>query len=524
MTVAGCLQKAAGYRYAAVEYFGECYYGNVLAVASAQTANTNCNSRCDGKKTEICGGADAIALYESSSYTPPPALTSVGCFTDSSESRALQFYYVDWNHMTIEKCKELSAGYRYAALEYYGECFWGNSINPDTNSQPSNGCNTPCTGNNAQMCGGSGQMSLYENSNYQPPQPPTLNQGNDMFTLSGCFSGTGQILANVWDSDSMTVDKCLEKAESYLYAAVRGGTSCLYGDELTGATQGAIGECMVACSGKSNEICGGQGKSVIYASPEFTLFSLEEMLALLDGLTLCQEEVAQKWAAFDAQVALAEQEANEPGLKKRWPLRAARAAILRAIWENTRQCRQGGQDSDRAVGKKRQRRCSTFRSTSTIERWALNEIRNWIQDVLDRNHDPPNNPEDPEEPEEPEDPDTPITPCACGADGCPLPPDTPFKLEKRGKLVKRNAYQLGWCPALSYNTNTYPSSGDLIAYLQGQFITLNFLDLNYFTVAGTHFCIWQLQGSVARRYTSPASGVHADYATVNNPNTETRYH
>ncbi|KAK6523447.1 hypothetical protein TWF281_001429 [Arthrobotrys megalospora] len=201
MTVSACVQKAAGYKYAAVEYYGQCFYGNTLA-SSSTPQSSGCNTPCAGNTAELCGGGDRIGLYQNSAYQPPPKPTAVpkvgdfaykGCFADSSSNRAVtDKSLVDWSGMTVEKCIAAAAGYKYAAVEYYGECYYGNKL---VSTGASTACDTPCTGNNRQLCGGGDAIGLYENQAYQPPVIPTVAEVAAALTaVSTCESKVKSVL------------------------------------------------------------------------------------------------------------------------------------------------------------------------------------------------------------------------------------------------------------------------------------------------------------------------------------------
>jgi len=82
-----------------------------------------------------------------------------GCYTDDS-NRALPVTLMSSN-ATVESCTQaaFNAGYRYAGLQYYGWCFAGNTLGyaQDASSQ----CNTPCTANGNEMCGGAWHNSIW---------------------------------------------------------------------------------------------------------------------------------------------------------------------------------------------------------------------------------------------------------------------------------------------------------------------------------------------------------------------------
>ncbi|KAK6500404.1 hypothetical protein TWF481_010748 [Arthrobotrys musiformis] len=204
MTVSACVQKAAGYKYAAVEYYGQCFYGNTLASSSTPQSG-GCDTPCAGNTGEICGGGDRIGLYQNSAYQPPPKASAVpkvgdfvykGCFVDSSSNRAVpDKSLVDWSGMTVEKCIAAAAGYKYAAVEYYGECYYGNKL---VSTGTSSACDTPCTGNNLQLCGGGNAIGLYENEAYRPPVIPTAAEVAAALTAVSTCESKVQAVLDEW--------------------------------------------------------------------------------------------------------------------------------------------------------------------------------------------------------------------------------------------------------------------------------------------------------------------------------------
>lgn len=63
---------------------------------------------------------------------------------------------------TVESCVAAAqaSGLRYAGLQYYGWCFGGDVLGYVQAAESE--CNTPCTTNSAQICGGSYRNSVYE--------------------------------------------------------------------------------------------------------------------------------------------------------------------------------------------------------------------------------------------------------------------------------------------------------------------------------------------------------------------------
>ena len=69
---------------------------------------------------------------------------------------------VDRENMTIENCIQFckNDGYAFAGVESEDECFCGNNP-PSQNSIPDSECNSKCSGDQTQICGGHWKISIY---------------------------------------------------------------------------------------------------------------------------------------------------------------------------------------------------------------------------------------------------------------------------------------------------------------------------------------------------------------------------
>jgi hypothetical protein len=96
-------------------------------------------------------------------------------------------------------------------------------------------CQTACTGNNLEMCGGaSGAMNVYLSNNYAAPVP-TVSPNYASWASQGCYSddANSRALDNQYtDSNGMDVMACAEKASGYKYFGVEYGVECHYGNKL----------------------------------------------------------------------------------------------------------------------------------------------------------------------------------------------------------------------------------------------------------------------------------------------------
>lgn len=241
-----------GYRLSGVEYGTECYCGDTIA-NSANTGNLiggfdRCTWLCGGTiarqngTQEVCGGYAAISIYNNTglaaggtSSQPFPS-DYLGCATDRSSTRTLQGAASSGSGMTVEACAAFAqkgnsgAGYKYFGVEYGSECYVGNTLMPsgkiltETTDPPSSSCDMKCAGNDSQMCGGPGLLSLYNNSNYTANSAvsPTIGSYRALNCLTDFQSRQGlrSLAAASLLSDDMTEDSCVAycQMKGYRYA------------------------------------------------------------------------------------------------------------------------------------------------------------------------------------------------------------------------------------------------------------------------------------------------------------------
>ena len=137
--------------------------------------------------------------------------------------------------MTNEKCRNAcrTAGYVLAGTEYYGECYCGNRLVAGGAPAPDGEatCNTPCNGNQTEMCGGPNRLSLFRyylgsessttpttlTSSTAAPVPTDLPEG---FEYKGCYvDGPGfRVMQDQQPDDpGMTVSSCTKKCAELGY-------------------------------------------------------------------------------------------------------------------------------------------------------------------------------------------------------------------------------------------------------------------------------------------------------------------
>ncbi|KAL8931127.1 MAG: hypothetical protein Q9208_000231 [Pyrenodesmia sp. 3 TL-2023] len=179
MTLASCLTFCASptnnYALAGLENGNECHCGNGLQNYASPT-HTGCTKPCSGNKTQICGGASRLSVWNATGYVPPTTVRQVGtylsqgCYPEVANGRLLTGKsYVNATGMTVESCVNFCAattGAVYAGLEYGQECYCGASIPSTITAQSTDlgRCNKLCSGNNREFCGGASVLNVYKDT------------------------------------------------------------------------------------------------------------------------------------------------------------------------------------------------------------------------------------------------------------------------------------------------------------------------------------------------------------------------
>ena len=148
-----------------VRRFGDSIYGD-LARARLQdlkAPDTKVASKPDERSLHPAQKA-AEPLASPSAPTPSTAATAaagyLGCFKDQGK-RDLDGHTFYDGKMTSQLCVSTcrDKGFSYAATQYAGHCFCGNKYGA---SGPATNCDTKCTGNRDEICGGTWANSVYK--------------------------------------------------------------------------------------------------------------------------------------------------------------------------------------------------------------------------------------------------------------------------------------------------------------------------------------------------------------------------
>jgi hypothetical protein len=183
-------------------------------------------------------GLGFAAVASASAVSPRDALDGTvwkyqGCWTDPDpKARVLAGKSkIDDEVMTqglcLDYCDKL--GFHWAGLENGSECYCDYGVGKKSIKKPDSYCNSTCSGDGAQLCGGPSLISLFWNGEKAPATHPGAGNWESM----GCFdSEPGRALRvgiPFEDPENLlTVDKCLNACEEkgYHYAGLEYGSEC----------------------------------------------------------------------------------------------------------------------------------------------------------------------------------------------------------------------------------------------------------------------------------------------------------
>jgi hypothetical protein len=180
MTIDQCAQIAqnANLQYFGLEYKTQCLAGSDLNSGS-KSGSTGCGMACGGNSKQICGGGNAISLYNNTQWIKPfnpnpvsipnsaNTFTYVGCYNESTYSRALTGSSSTSTSMSVEACANFcnTKSATWMGLENANQCFCGTQAPMNGAVLSPNGdadCNSVCAGSNAENCGAPNKLNVYQ--------------------------------------------------------------------------------------------------------------------------------------------------------------------------------------------------------------------------------------------------------------------------------------------------------------------------------------------------------------------------
>ncbi|KAG8773794.1 hypothetical protein FRC20_004612 [Serendipita sp. 405] len=174
---------ALGYNLAGVGSGSICSCGNTI-FGSNTPSSSNCTMPCSADASQTCGGPNAIQIYvkDNYPYTVGPAsvldsyngYSNAECWENDPNNVLLRkdpASPIPSDLMTVQKCIDgcAAAGFSTAGIRVGRECTCDNVILPVGQGIDMRKCNTPCTGDATQICGGSFRNIVYHNFNTPNP-------------------------------------------------------------------------------------------------------------------------------------------------------------------------------------------------------------------------------------------------------------------------------------------------------------------------------------------------------------------
>ncbi|KAK5659439.1 hypothetical protein OQA88_640 [Cercophora sp. LCS_1] len=150
------------------DYYGTedgdtCRCGDTLRPSSKMAPQNECNVGCAGDFNWDCGGDERLTTFGPNPIGP--TYIYQGCHTDEDESEWALDGPWGWSDdsNTAWQCGYwcLYEGYDYFGTADGGYCVCGNGFHQDSVQTNEAECNVPCTGDESEMCGTWGRMSIY---------------------------------------------------------------------------------------------------------------------------------------------------------------------------------------------------------------------------------------------------------------------------------------------------------------------------------------------------------------------------
>ncbi|PQE13221.1 hypothetical protein CJF30_00003133 [Rutstroemia sp. NJR-2017a BBW] len=233
MTIQICVDfcKGNGYKYAGLEYYGECFCGG--SVNGMQTDESACSYPCTGDQTEVCGGFDIISVYQDTTFPTVDETTvsdymPMGCWSDlgpNGRTLAWKQDQIPNENMTTEACLFAckQGGYAFAGTEYSQECWCGVVLGNGTAKVDDSNCAMPCNGNTSELCGGAANLNLYVAKDMESTEPCNGGGSSSSSSSSSSYptsttssvSSSSSTYTSTTDSSSSTTSSVSSSSSTY---------------------------------------------------------------------------------------------------------------------------------------------------------------------------------------------------------------------------------------------------------------------------------------------------------------------
>ncbi|PIL32445.1 hypothetical protein GSI_05147 [Ganoderma sinense ZZ0214-1] len=304
-TVEGCTEACfeADFPLAGMEFADQCFCSTAIANGGAPIAASLCNMACAGNSTELCGGPNALNVYNFTGTitgTPgvPPGggpgtgpvlvnpvtsglpnnFTYAACYVDNANGRIMGTQNPDDQGLTVESCVTSchSQNFTLAGMEFGVQCFCGNTLIDGATVGDESTCNMACGGNSQEACGGPNRLSVYTSSGSVVALPVPTPKNSSLpgqWEYQGCLqegpNGARLFPNEIVQQTNNTVEFCLNQCAAFGYpaAGLEFGQECYCGDVSDIAQSPGFApesDCNIPCPGDPIHLCGGGDRLQYY--------------------------------------------------------------------------------------------------------------------------------------------------------------------------------------------------------------------------------------------------------------------
>jgi len=227
-------------------------------------------------KPQKPSGPQTVLLYKT--------FLSIGCWSDDPSARLLHDFEASVSPLTVEACIDTcnAKGLALAGVEFGQECFCGNAIEGDQGLISRSSCDTACTGNSKELCGGANAINLYLNllKPFVTAGPPFMVTHYKKWKFLECTADNGPERQLPFRQDQIpvedqTVQLCLDTCakQGFTVGALQFAQECWCGNVDLPFPEVDVSNCNAQCTDEANEFCGGSGFNQVYYLPNATFTS-----------------------------------------------------------------------------------------------------------------------------------------------------------------------------------------------------------------------------------------------------------
>lgn len=277
---------------------------------------------CSPSSQPVCAATyNTLGL---SASTGTDKFSHLGCYTEATDGRALRDKETrDAAGMTVEKCMDFCAGFKYAGVEYGEECFCGNTLGAGSALTTPSKCDMACKGNQYQTCGAGRLLNMYQakadgsvsssaslasttskpsttaptsirntfttstrpSTTSKAPVTPSATGALANFRPLGCYTeAPGRALsASSFNSDAMTPQLCATycTSKNLPLFGIEYGRECWCGAYLrAGSTKTSDSQCSFPCPGAKTSKCGAGDRLNVYSALNYVAPAIPRTVAV----------------------------------------------------------------------------------------------------------------------------------------------------------------------------------------------------------------------------------------------------